>query len=95
MQGKKPHGDTYDRRPAMPSARLPPLPASRAVEMGGAREEVMPEDTHGPDRSKIDMSKDDEVKYWMQHLGVTRDELQKVVDRVGTSAKDVEKEFGF
>ena len=34
-----------------------------------------------PDRSKINMSEDYEVKYWTQHLGVTKDELQKVVDR--------------
>ncbi len=48
-----------------------------------------------PDRSKINMSEDYEVKYWCQHLGVTRDELQKVIDKVGNSAKAVEKELGF
>ena len=48
-----------------------------------------------PDRSKINMSEDYEVKYWTEHLGVTKDELQKVVNRVGTLAKDVEREFGF
>ena len=47
-----------------------------------------------PDRSKINMSEDDEVKYWTRHLGTTREELQKVVDRVGNSAKAVAKEFG-
>jgi len=47
-----------------------------------------------PDRSKISMSEDYEVKYWTRHFGVTREELQKVVDRVGNSAKAVAKEFG-
>ena len=47
-----------------------------------------------PDRSKINMSEDYEVKYWTRHLGVSREELQKVVDRVGNSAAEVCKEFG-
>ena len=51
---------------------------------------------HGElDRSRVNMSEEYDVKYWMQHLGVTKDELQKVVDRVGTSVTDVEKELGF
>ena len=48
-----------------------------------------------PDRSKISMSEDYEVRYWCKHLGITREELQKVVDKVGSSAKAVEKELGF
>jgi hypothetical protein len=47
-----------------------------------------------PDRSKINMSEEHEVKYWSRHLGVTREELQRVVDRVGNSAATVAKEFG-
>ena len=47
-----------------------------------------------PDRSKINMDEDYEVKYWTRHLGVTREELQRVVDRVGNSAATVAKEFG-
>ena len=47
-----------------------------------------------PDRSKINMSEDYEVKYWTRHFGTTPEELQKVVDRVGNSAKAVAKEFG-
>lgn len=48
-----------------------------------------------PDRSKINMNEDYEVKYWTHHLGINREELQKVVDKVGNSAKAVEKELGF
>ena len=47
-----------------------------------------------PDRSRINMSEDYEVNYWTERLGTTREELQKVVDRVGNSANAVAKEFG-
>jgi len=46
-----------------------------------------------PDRSKINMHEVHEVKYWTRHLGVTREELQRVVDRVCNSAATVAKEF--
>ncbi len=48
----------------------------------------------GPDRSKINMNEDYEVKYWARELGVTREELQKVIDKVGHSAAAVRKELG-
>jgi len=48
----------------------------------------------GPDRSKINMSEEYEVKYWAKELGVSRDELQKVIDKVGNSAAIVRKELG-
>ena len=47
-----------------------------------------------PDRSKIVMERDDEVKYWTKHLGISRDELQGIVDKVGPSAAAVRKELG-
>ena len=47
-----------------------------------------------PDRSKINMSEDYEVKYWAKELGITRDELQKVIDKVGDSVAAVRKELG-
>jgi 3-oxoacyl-[acyl-carrier-protein] synthase III len=34
-----------------------------------------------------------EVKYWTHQLGVTKDQLQKVVDKVGNSAAAVRKEL--
>jgi hypothetical protein len=46
------------------------------------------------DRSKINMHEDYEVKYWAKELGVTRDELQRIIDRVGNSAAAVRKELG-
>ena len=46
-----------------------------------------------PVRSKINMSEDFEVKYWLKTLGVSRDELQRAVDKVGNSTAAVRKEL--
>jgi 3-oxoacyl-[acyl-carrier-protein] synthase III len=45
------------------------------------------------DRSKINMHKDFEVKYWTKTLGVSKEQLQKAVDKVGNSAAAVRKEL--
>ena len=47
-----------------------------------------------PDRSKINMHEDSEVKYWTKELDVSRERLQEVVDKVGNSAAAVRKELG-
>jgi hypothetical protein len=47
-----------------------------------------------PDCSKINIHEDYEVKYWTRHLGCSREELERVVGKVGNSAKVVEKELG-
>lgn len=41
------------------------------------------------DRALISMSEDHEVRYWTDELGVSRDTLQRVVDKVGNSAEAV------
>ena len=46
-----------------------------------------------PDRSKINMNEPYEVKYWSHQLGVTPEQLQKAVDKVGNSAAAVRKEL--
>jgi 3-oxoacyl-[acyl-carrier-protein] synthase III len=46
-----------------------------------------------PDRSKINMHQPHEVKYWAHALGVTREQLQSAVDKVGNSAAAVRKEL--
>lgn len=46
-----------------------------------------------PDRSKINMQESTEVKYWTKELGINRDQLQKLVDKVGNSAAAVRKEL--
>ena len=46
-----------------------------------------------PLRNHIAMNEELEVKYWTKHLGVTRDELERAVDKVGNSAAAVRKEL--
>jgi hypothetical protein len=47
-----------------------------------------------PDRSKINVDEPYEVKYWAHALGVSQEELQKAVDKVGNAAAAVRKELG-
>jgi len=44
-----------------------------------------------PDRSKIAAESD--VKCWIRHFGVTREELERAFERVGNSAASVRKEL--
>uniref|UniRef100_Q07S83 DUF3606 domain-containing protein n=1 Tax=Rhodopseudomonas palustris (strain BisA53) TaxID=316055 RepID=Q07S83_RHOP5 len=46
-----------------------------------------------PDRSKINMGEAFEVKYWTKELGISREKLQQLVDKVGNSAAAVRKEL--
>jgi hypothetical protein len=46
-----------------------------------------------PDRSKINMHEAYEVKHWAHALGVSKEKLQKAVDKVGNSAAAVRKEL--
>jgi 3-oxoacyl-[acyl-carrier-protein] synthase III len=45
------------------------------------------------DRSKINMHEPHEVQYWTKHLGVSKEQLQKAVDKVGNAAAAVKKEL--
>jgi predicted RNA-binding protein YlqC (UPF0109 family) len=47
-----------------------------------------------PDRSKIVLEQEDQIKHWTRHLDVTREELARVVEKVGNSAAAVRKELG-
>jgi len=46
-----------------------------------------------PDRSKINMHQGFEVKYWTHALGVSKEQLQQAVDKVGNSAAAIRKEL--
>jgi Protein of unknown function (DUF3606) len=46
------------------------------------------------DRSKINMQQPHEIRYWRRHLGVSREDLQKAIDKVGNAAASVRKELG-
>ena len=45
------------------------------------------------DRCSIDMNSDDEVRHWSKHLKVPKEDLQKIIDKVGNSATAVQKEL--
>ncbi|HEV7877673.1 DUF3606 domain-containing protein [Bradyrhizobium sp.] len=45
-------------------------------------------------RDRSHMGQPHEGQYWTRHLRVTRDELQRTVDKVGNSAAAVRKELG-
>jgi hypothetical protein len=48
----------------------------------------------GPqDHGKINMHEPYEVKYWAKKLGVDKEQLQKLVDKVGNSAAAIRKEL--
>jgi Protein of unknown function (DUF3606) len=44
-----------------------------------------------PDRSK--MENEVEVKHWTKHLGISREQLESIVKKVGNSAASVRKEL--
>lgn len=45
--------------------------------------------TGSPDRDRISLSEDYEVRDWTKSLGVSEDELREAVDAVGNSADKV------
>ncbi|MFZ2077697.1 MAG: DUF3606 domain-containing protein [Xanthobacteraceae bacterium] len=59
-----------------------------------ARPAKMISKTITPDRSKIVLEREDHVKYWTRHFGVTKDELARAIERVGNSAAAVRKQLG-
>jgi hypothetical protein len=46
-----------------------------------------------PDRSKIHLRDADELQFWVKHLNVSMEDLQKAVDKVGNSVAAVRKEL--
>ena len=48
----------------------------------------------GPnDRSRINLREDYEVRYWTDKFGISKSQLEKIVRKVGSSAKAVEEEM--
>jgi hypothetical protein len=46
-----------------------------------------------PDRGKIDMDQPHEVLHWTRHLNVSKEDLQRAVDKVGNCAAAVRKQL--
>lgn len=47
-----------------------------------------------PDRSKINLHQPHELRYWCKALGVSRERLERAIEKVGNSAATVRKELG-
>lgn len=47
-----------------------------------------------PIRVHIDLSHETHVRYWTKHFGVSSDDLQKAIEKVGNSASAVRKQLG-
>ena len=70
-------------------------PKRNAVE-SVQQEDVMPDNLSKrsqPHRSKIAVNDAFELRYWRKHLGVSKEELQRAVDKVGNSAAAVKKQL--
>ena len=39
-----------------------------------------------PDRNKISLKNENEIKYWIRHFDVTHEQLLRVIEKVGNSA---------
>nr|WP_298150401.1 DUF3606 domain-containing protein [uncultured Pseudoxanthomonas sp.] len=50
-----------------------------------------PNNTGSPDRERINVNEDHELRYWSEALGVTRERLRSVVEAVGTSVAAVRR----
>jgi hypothetical protein len=46
--------------------------------------------TNVQDRTRVNVNKDYELRYWSEKFGCTHDELRAAVKAVGVMAKDVE-----
>jgi hypothetical protein len=46
------------------------------------------------DHSRISMHEDYEVRYWTKALGVSKEELQRLVDKHGNSAAEIKQVLG-
>jgi hypothetical protein len=45
----------------------------------------------GQDRKRVNVHQEHEVRWWTQKWGVSREELERAVQAVGTSVNEVEK----
>lgn len=50
--------------------------------------------TGSPDRDRINVSEDYELKYWTKTLGVTAEQLREAIKAVGPTADAVRRHLG-
>jgi AraC-like DNA-binding protein len=82
-------------QPLEPNWPARPPPQSPRGEAVLSREKDMDSLTKRikPNRSKINMHEAWELDHWTRELGVSRSELQRVVNKVGNSAAEMRKEL--
>jgi hypothetical protein len=49
--------------------------------------------TGNPDRQRVNVNEDYELRDWSQKWGVSREQVKEAVAKVGTRAADVEREL--
>jgi hypothetical protein len=47
-----------------------------------------------PDRARVNVNEDHEVRYWTQKWGVTKEQLAAAVNKAGVAADAVARELG-
>lgn len=52
------------------------------------------EKTGKPDRDRVNVHEDYEKRDWAKKFGITPEELEKVVEKVGPMVDDVKRELG-
>lgn len=52
-----------------------------------------PKQRNSPDNKFINTKQEHEVRYWTEKLGVSREQLEEAVARVGNSASKVQEEL--
>jgi len=47
-----------------------------------------------PDRSRINLKEDYEVRYWTERFGLTKHQLEKAIEKVGNTPEEVARLLG-
>jgi len=71
-----------------------PFPQAEAVPFMGGNSGRSIRKKGADDRAKINMNEAWEVDFWTHELTVSKDELQKVINKVGNSTAAVRRELG-
>jgi hypothetical protein len=68
------------------------LPAERRLKSRRRKRKLI--GSPPPKRSTVDISDDNELRYWTKELGVNADEVRSAVQKVGSDIEAVRKHFG-
>jgi hypothetical protein len=94
------HKDKYCRQGARKSSKVRARTEEVALEAqieGKQKEAIMSDDLSkrgAPDRQRVNINEEHEVRYWTGALNVTPEQLRKAVKEVGPMADDVRKWLG-